>query len=75
MTTLQLGPAEAVIIRVNGRRATIRCPFCHRDHTHEIRRHGKQHFAPGCGMFRSPDDRARGYTFFSTNKGFGNGNA
>lgn len=63
MTTLQLDPAEAVIIRVQGRKATIRCPFCHRDHTHEVRQHGAQHFAPACGMYRSPDDRGRGYRF------------
>ena len=65
---------EAEVLGTAGKRVTIRCPYCRGQHVHNTHKPGRQHFAPGCGMYRSPSDRARGYVF-STNKGFGNGSA
>ena len=56
-------PPEAKVVRKAGPIVRIQCPLCGQLHEHKIRREGHQHFAPACGMFRSSDERATGYTF------------
>lgn len=54
---------EAEVLGTAGKRVTIRCPYCRGQHVHQVHQHGRQHYAPKCGMFLSPDDRGRGYRF------------
>ncbi len=53
----------AEVLSVHGQSVIIACPLCGRRHRHSVKRHGRQHFAAGCGITQSPDVRARGYTF------------
>jgi len=59
-------PPTARVIRYDGTRAAVRCPYCHAVHEHVIERganQGRQHRAPGCGMFQPGAVRTTGYTF------------
>jgi len=58
-----MNPPQAELIRQSAHSAMILCPYCQRQHLHKLFGHGRQHFAPGCGLYRNPDDRARGYVF------------
>jgi hypothetical protein len=54
----------AEVVQVRGQQITIRCPYCSGLHVHSVPELGTtEHRSPGCGMFRSADDRAAGYTF------------
>lgn len=56
-------PPEAQIITANSRHAVVLCPYCGRQHKHDINLPGKQRRAPGCGLHRSPAQRLIGYVF------------
>lgn len=57
----------ATVLFVHGNHATVACPYCGGRHVHEVhhRGHGERH-APGCGLVRTPDQRATGYRFTTT---------
>lgn len=55
---------HAEVTDVTGKTVTIRCPYCGATHQHTVATLGlTERFAPGCGLFRSADDRATGYRF------------
>src|SRR5699024_5193860 len=68
-TTEHNPPPEAEVLGMRGHLATIKCPYCGRRHSHTVREHGAQRFSPGCGMYRNPAERARGYVFTTPEKG------
>lgn len=59
----------AHVVRVQGTRVTVRCPYCGDLHEHPIRTAElgqTEHRAPACGLNRSAADRATGYRFTTT---------
>lgn len=54
---------QATVVRIEGKRVYVRCPYCGNEHVHELRAPGPQHRAPGCGLTRSGADRLAGYRF------------
>lgn len=59
-------PPQAKVLGVHDRTVRIQCPYCGREHAHTIWVFGRQWRAPRCGMYRSADQRATGYTFTAT---------
>lgn len=56
-------PPTATVVKVAGKNVRIACPYCPRTHWHTVSTHGHQRFAPQCGLTRTPEQRATGYTF------------
>jgi len=60
---------EARFLSRTDNTVTVLCPYAPpgkpHNHVHKVlpRDYGRQHFAPPCGMYLNPEDRATGYTF------------
>lgn len=61
-------PPTAEVVAVRTRYVTIICPYCTRKHRHKLLAHGAQWFAPSCGIYLNPEQRARGYRFDTNRK-------
>ena len=58
---------DAEVVRIRGRVVTVTCAYCGGAHSHQVEYLGAtERRAPGCGLYRSPADRAIGYTFTTT---------
>lgn len=59
----------AEVVTLTSTQAVVKCPYCGRHHAHTLQpntRPGREHRAPGCGLERTPAQRATGYQFTTT---------
>ncbi len=63
MTTTTHNAPEAQVVARSGAYVTVLCPYCGDRHDHERTPGGYQRRAPGCGLWRSQNQRASGYWF------------